>query len=132
MNTHYSKLILSMPLLYLLLIMSTLFTLANLTLLPLPANAQPSTNSSSQNLSNSPGSSTDPQIAVYQNNVYVVWSDNSTGNGDIYFKRSVIHGTIFSETRNLSNNTGLSSNPQLSAVGSNVYVAWTDTSSGNN
>jgi hypothetical protein len=87
---------------------------------------------STQNLSNNPGNSTDAQIAVYQNNVYVVWSDATSGNGDIYFKRSVTNGTIFSEIRNLSNNTGLSSDPQLSAVGGNVYVVWTDSSSGNN
>jgi hypothetical protein len=163
--------------------MLSFFSLSNLMTVPLPADAQPSTTSSSQNLSNSTGSSTDAQIAVYQNNVFVVWSDNTTGNGDIYFKRSATNGTsfestrnlsnstgsskdaqiavyqnnvfvvwsdnttgngdiyfkrsatngtIFSETRNLSNNTGFSSNPQLFAVGSNVYVAWTDTSSGNN
>jgi hypothetical protein len=99
---------------------------------PLPADAQPSTTSSSQNLSNSPGNSTNAQIAVYENNVYVVWSDTTTGNGDVYFRRSVTNGTIFGETRNLSNNTGLSSDPQLSVAGSNVYVAWTDASSGNN
>jgi hypothetical protein len=170
-------------LLLLLVVTSGLFTLANLMPQLPPADAQPSTTSSSQNLSdtpgnstdaqiavyqnnvyivwsdatsgngdiyfkrsitngtsfestrnlsNTPGNSTDAQIAVYQNNVYIVWSDATSGNGDIYFKRSITNGTIFSETRNLSNNTGLSSDPQLFAVGRNVYVAWTDSSSGNN
>ena len=95
------------------------------------ADAQPSTTSSPQNLSNNPGNSTDAQIAVYQNNVYIVWSDATTGNGDIYFKRSVDNGTTF-DTRLLANNTGLSSFPQISTVGSNVYVAWIDTTPGNN
>jgi hypothetical protein len=182
LNNYHNELTLSKLLLSFLVITSAFFTLANLTL-PSPADAQPSTTSSPQNLSNTPGnstnaqiavyennvyvvwsdnttgngdiyfkrsvtngtsfestrnlsntpgSSTNAQIAVYENNVYVVWSDNTTGNGDIYFKRSVTNGTIFGETRNLSNNTGLSSDPQLSAAGSNVFLAWTDTSSGNN
>jgi hypothetical protein len=88
---------------------------------------------STENLSNNPGNSTDPQIAVYQNNVYVVWSDATTGNGDIYFKRSVDNGTTFDEIKNVSiNSTGSSSFPQMSAVGSNIYVAWIDTTTGNN
>ena len=127
----------------------TLVTLANLMAppLPSPAQAQPSettlttTTPSSQNISNNPGNSTDPQIAVYQNNVYVVWSDATTGNGDIYFKRSVDNGTSFGSAENLvldekknigTNNTGSSSYPQIAAVGSNVYVAWIDTMTGNN
>ena len=57
---------------------------------------------STQNLSNNPGNSTAAQIAVYQDNVYVVWEDATTGNGDIYFKKSVDNGTSFSNVENLS------------------------------
>jgi hypothetical protein len=86
---------------------------------------------SSQTLSNTPGNSTDPEIALYNNNVYVVWSDDSTGNGDIYFKRSGDNGTTFDSTNNISeNNTGTSSTPQLAANSGNVYIIWTDTTSG--
>src|SRR5215207_2997179 len=123
-----SRLLLS----FLVITSSTSFTLANL-MPPPPADAQPSATSSSQNLSNNPGNSTDAQIAVHQNNIYVVWSDATTGNGDIYFKRSVDNGTTFDEVENVStNNTGSSSYPQISTVGSNVYVAWIDTTTGNN
>jgi hypothetical protein len=98
-----------------------------------PAIAQQQTSLGSQNLSNNPGNSTDARIAVYQNNVYLVWSDATTGNGDIYFKRSVDNGTSFGTTENLSiNSTGLSSDPQMSAAGGHVYIAWTDPTSGNN
>ena len=83
-----------------------------------------------ENLSNSPGNSTDPQIALYNNNLYVVWSDDSTGNGDIYFKRSVDNGTTFDTVNNISkNNTGGSSDPEISTYSDNVHVVWTDTSS---
>ena len=87
---------------------------------------------SSQTLSNTPGNSTDPKIALYKNNVYIAWSDDSTGNGDIYFKRSVDNGTTFDSTNNISkNNTGTSSTPQVTANSGNVYIIWTDTTSGN-
>ena len=83
-----------------------------------------------ENLSNSPGNSTNPQIALYNNNLYVVWSDDSTGNGDIYFKRSVDNGTIFDTVNNISNNnTGSSSDPEIGTYSNKVYVVWTDTSS---
>jgi hypothetical protein len=119
-------------LLSLVVITSAYCTSANIVSLP-SADAQPSSTTSSQNLSANPGNSTDAQIAVQQNNVYVVWSDATTGNGDIYFKRSVDNGTSFGATENLSiNSTALSSSPQISAVGSNVYLAWTEPMKGNN
>src|SRR5215204_4982712 len=113
-------------------ITSSFFASANI-VPPPSADAQPSSISSSQNLSSNPGNSTDAQIAVYQNNVYLVWSDATTGNGDIYFKRSVDNGTSFGTTENLSlNSTELSSGPQISAVGGNVYLAWTEPMNGSN
>jgi hypothetical protein len=119
---------------FLVILSSSLFLFASL-MLPhqSPADGQPSATSESQNLSNNPGNSTDAQIAVYQNNVYVVWSDASTGNGDIYFKRSMDNGTTFAEAENISiNSTGLSYFPQLATVGSNIYLAWVDNTPGNN
>src|SRR5215204_4375039 len=83
-----------------------------------------------ENLSNSTGNSTDAQIAVNQNNVYVVWTDNTTGNGDIYFKRSVDNGTSFGNIENLSNDIGSSYEPQIVISGNNVYVVWTDNTTG--
>ena len=92
-----------------------------------------STFGSTENLSNNPGNSTDARIALYQNNFYLVWTDDTSGNGDIYFKRSVDNGSTFGTTENLSiNNTSLSSGPQISASGNNVYVVWQDISSGKN
>jgi hypothetical protein len=84
-----------------------------------------------ENLSNSTGNSTDAQIAVNENNVYVVWTDNTTGNGDIYFKRSVDNGTSFGNIENLSNDIGRSFEPQIVISENNVYVVWTDNTTGN-
>ena len=86
-----------------------------------------------ENLSNNPGNSTDAQITLNGSNVYVVWTDDTTGNGDIYFKRSIDNGTTFAETENLSrNSTTPSTGPQISAVGKNVYIVWQDMVSGSN
>jgi hypothetical protein len=85
----------------------------------------------SENLSNSTGNSTHAQIAVNKNNVYVVWTDNTTGNGDVYFKRSIDNGTSFGNSENLSNDIGDSYGPQIVISGNNVYVVWTDNTTGN-
>ena len=41
-----------------------------------------------KNLSNNAGDSRDPLVDVSGNIVYVVWVDQTTGAGDILFKRS--------------------------------------------
>jgi hypothetical protein len=80
-----------------------------------------------ENLSNTNGSSTDPQITATGNNAYIVWSDTTTGNGDIYFKSSTDNGTSFSVPKNLSTNLdGPALFPQVEAIGNNVYVVWQD------
>ena len=79
-------------------------------------------------LSRNNGSSISPQIAAVGNNVYVVWSDNSTGNGDIYFKRSMDNGDNFRRIENLSKDQTRSSAPDINVLGkSNVYIVWVDT-----
>ena len=79
------------------------------------------------NLSNNAGFSENPAIVVLANNVYVVWSDNSFGNFDILFKRSLDSGASFStDSTNLSENTASSTAPAISAFDNNVYVVWSD------
>jgi hypothetical protein len=98
---------------------------------PSSSYSQQDTGSSSQNLSNNPGNSTDARVAEHGNNVYVVWTDDTTGNEDIYFKRSVDNGTTFGSTENLSNNPGNSTDARITPFENNVYVAWTDDTTGN-
>jgi hypothetical protein len=65
-------------------------------------------------------------IATSGNNVYIVWPSNkTTADFEIMFKASTDGGKTFGPKINLSNSTGIDSErPQISAVGSNVFVSW--------
>jgi len=79
------------------------------------------------NLSNNPGFSEHPQIAAYKEKVHVAWIDNSLGNKEILFSRSIDNGTTFSEAINVSNTTNTNSqNLELSAFENHVYIVWLD------
>jgi hypothetical protein len=82
-----------------------------------------------RNLSNTPRASNDLQLLTEGARVYVVWVDFTTGNGDIYFKKSTNNGGSFSSTINLSRGSGFSflssRDPDMAAQGSRVSVVWT-------
>jgi len=69
-----------------------------------------------------------PQIAAVDSNVYVVWQEFVDGDAEIFFSASIDNGKTFTEPANLSfKDSGIfSANPQIAAVGSNVYVVWQD------
>jgi len=55
------------------------------------------------------------------NNIYKVWSDNTTsGNNEILFVKSTDGGKSFTDPKNISNNTSESINPAI-AVSGNIY-----------
>jgi hypothetical protein len=85
-----------------------------------------------ENISNNEGSSVFPQIAVSGDNVYVVWHDgtNTSGTREILMAKSTDGGETFSPPENISNNDGFSLFPQIAAIGSNVYVVWSDDTDG--
>ena len=78
------------------------------------------------NVSKSNGKSDLAQLSLLNNNIYVVWRDNSTGNDDIYFAKSFDNGLGFYEHVNLSNNPGTSAFPRMAIVEDNVYATWYD------
>jgi hypothetical protein len=83
---------------------------------------------SRRNLSNTSARSYAPQIAAYGNYVYVVWCDEFTSGGDIFFSRSTNSGSTFNRHVNLSNSSGNRSvDPQITASGNYVYVVWVET-----
>ena len=96
------------------------------------------------NLSKNMRDSVYGQVAAYEKNVYVVWEEDKetatsannandkshdNRNYDIYFKKSKDGGVTFSKAINLSNNSGFSEHPQIAVSGSDVYIAWTDSTS---
>ena len=95
--------------------------------------------STPKNISNNTGLSAFPQIAVSGSNVYAVWYDETSGNGDIFFAASTDFGLTFSTPINISNNEGDSSfGPrfgesagEIEVSGNNVYVVWKDNTPGN-
>lgn len=77
------------------------------------------------NLSNNPGDSGSPVVAVSGNNVYVVWFDGTPWNNEIFYRRSTDDGMNFESNINLSNKPQFHSvNPEIAASGSIVHVVW--------
>ena len=83
------------------------------------------------NLSQGAGSSIQPSIAASKNSVHIVWSAGEISAGEIFYRKSVNAGTTFGDIRNLSNNAGNSEAPAIAVSNTNVYVVWSDGSSGN-
>ncbi|MFL6489842.1 MAG: sialidase family protein [Nitrososphaera sp.] len=84
------------------------------------------------NLSNNSGFSEHPQIAAYDNKVYAIWADDTSGNREVLFTRSEDYGNSFDKINNLSNNTSDSFNQEIAVFGENVYVVWLDQDENNN
>jgi hypothetical protein len=78
------------------------------------------------NLSRTNGSSHSPQLAVSDNHVYVVWTDDTRGNNDINLKASHDYGNSFNRTKPVSRTNGSSLSPQLAVSDNHVYVVWTE------
>ncbi len=53
-----------------------------------------------KNLSTNSGSSLDPSVSASGNNVYVVWSDQTSGNDEIILRASADGGETFSSQSN--------------------------------
>jgi|SRR5690242_18007725 hypothetical protein len=59
------------------------------------------------------------------NNVYVSWWSNKTGNDEVMFKASTDGGKTFSNKMNLSSTPKSDSqDAQIAAAGNNVYITW--------
>ncbi len=87
-----------------------------------------------QNVSNTPGKSMTPSIAVgSDNSADVVWTDTTAGDAspDVYFSRSTDGGKTWSAALDVSNTPGSSSDCDVAVDDkNNIFVAWADTSEG--
>jgi hypothetical protein len=81
-------------------------------------------------ITNNAGNSIFPAIAVDGSKIYVVWEDNTPGNDEIYFKRSVDGGITWTANKRLTTFAGYSVSPAIAVNGSNIYVVWCDSKTG--
>ena len=66
-----------------------------------------------------------PMATSGDNNVYIVWWSNKTGNDEVMFKASTDGGKTFGSKMNLSNTPKSNSqDAEIAASGNNVYVTW--------
>jgi S1-C subfamily serine protease len=74
-----------------------------------------------------------PSISTYGNNVYVVWSDNTFGNPEIFFTKSLDDGSTFNEASNINEDPGISGVAQITIAPevANLYLIWQDNAAGN-
>jgi len=86
---------------------------------------------SQKRITNTAGESGFPALAVSGAKVYVVWNDDTPGNPEIYFRRSLDSGATWKTAKRLTNNTGQSGDADIAVSGANVYVAWQDDRPGN-
>lgn len=79
-----------------------------------------------------PGSDqTSPAIAAYQDNVYVSWMDNRSGNWDIYIRTSHDRGVTFEPELQVTASPADQTRPSIALNGSDqVLLAWEDARSG--
>ena len=81
------------------------------------------------NLSESPGYSINPRIRLFEDNIFIVWNDDSDGATDIFFSASHNNGTTFSKPINLSHSKNTSEDAGLISTGNQVYVVWKEINS---
>jgi hypothetical protein len=88
--------------------------------------------SAAQRLTWTSGWSWRPAIAVDSvNYIHVVWSDDTSGNHEIFYKKSTDGGTTWSAAKRLTMNWGDSQNPAIAVDSSDtVHVVWEDSTTG--
>jgi hypothetical protein len=80
-----------------------------------------------KNLSDNGGESGLPAIASSGSSVHIVWQDSTSGDRDIFYRRSLDGGSTFPNViKNLSDNVGFSGAPAIAVSVNNIHVVWTD------
>jgi hypothetical protein len=77
------------------------------------------------NSANSFGSR-DKSIAVYGNNIHVVWQDHRDGDAEVYYKRSTNSGVTWSTDLRLSPPGDYSGTPTIALYQSAIHIFWVD------
>ncbi len=78
-------------------------------------------------LSNSPGVSDYPELAISPGGVQVVWHDGSTGVMAVFHSRSTNNGEDYTPGRRIGvPETGFTFRPRVATSGNNVHVIWSN------
>ena len=79
-----------------------------------------------KNISNSREYSSSSHIETVGNNIFVIWSDSDSKNGNVFLSKSTDSGETFSEPQNISNNDkGFADGNSMTTDGEEVFVTWT-------
>ena len=74
-----------------------------------------------------------PMATSGDDNVYIVWWSNKTGNNEVMFRASTDGGKTFANKINLSNTPNTdSSDANIAASGNKVYITWWERNSTSN
>ncbi len=86
-----------------------------------------------QRLTSNLGSSLYPAIAVDSSaNLHAVWTDDTPGNFEIYYKKSTDGGSTWTTGQRLTSNSGSSRNPAIAVDSTaNLHLVWEDQTPGN-
>jgi len=77
-------------------------------------------------LTESPGPSARPSIAMAGNDLHVVWFDGRDGNAEIYYKHSPNRGATWGPDVRLTFAPADSMHPSVAASGKTAHVVWFD------
>ncbi len=75
-----------------------------------------------ENISNDPGGSGNPDIAVVGNDTHVTWEGTTPGNNFVFYTKSN-NGSDFGTPQKLSGNQGISYNPEISVKDNSITSA---------
>ena len=78
--------------------------------------------SAAENISNDPGGSGNPDIAVVGNDTHVTWEGTTPGNNFVFYTKSN-NGSDFGTPQKLSGNQGISYNPEISVKDNSITSA---------
>lgn len=93
---------------------------------PIPIKALPPFWTQSQPISLGRMLSSESASCSIEDKIYVVWSDNRTGNREIFLKYSQDAGETWSIEERLTNTEGESVQPAIACDRKNVYVVWNE------
>ena len=77
-------------------------------------------------LTDDPAASQFPSASAAGDTVYITWSDNRTGDYQIYFKKSANGGQTWQTDHKLTSTAGNKNYPSIAAWGTYVHLTWSN------